>query len=231
MSEGTRIAIVEDDPQMLRFLKTGLEAHGYVAIEARTGRDGLAAVVTGKPEIILLDLALPDRDGMAIIEEVRGWSQVPIIVLSSRNASSDKIAALDRGANDYVTKPFDMGELLARIRAALRQGLQEKGSEAAVASGPLSIDLVRREVAVGGRGIKLSPREYALLKALAVNAGMVMTHQMLLAEVWGGTAVDNTYLRIFIGRLRQKIEANPARPRLIVTEPGIGYRLKVLPPE
>lgn len=225
----TRVVVVEDDPQMQRFLKTGLEAHGYQVVEARTGREGLAAVVTARPEVILLDLALPDGDGHQIIEEVRGWSRTPIIVLSSRTASSEKIGALDQGANDYVTKPFDMGELLARIRAALRQAIHEKGGETVVETGPLTIDLVRREVTVDGQEVRLSPREYDLLKVLAANAGMVMTHQMLLREVWGPAQDETTYLRIFIGRLRHKIEADPARPRLIVTEPGIGYRLKILP--
>lgn len=231
MNEGIRVAVVEDDPQMLRFLKTGLEAHGFCPLEARTIKDGLARIVTERPDVVLLDLALPDGDGMGVIEEVRAWSRVPIIVLSARTAASEKIAALDNGANDYVTKPFDMGELLARIRAALRQGIWEKGGEECIATGALKIDLIRRVVSLHGDEVRLSPREFALLKALATHAGMVMTHSMLLAEVWGPEQTESTYLRIFIGRLRHKIEADPTRPRLIVTEPGIGYRLKILPNE
>lgn len=232
MTTGIRIAVIEDDPQMMRFLRTGLEAHGFTPLEAGTVRDGLACIVTAHPDLVLLDLALPDGDGMAVIDQVRAWSRMPILVLSSRSATTEKITALDKGANDYVTKPFDMGELLARIRAALRQGAQEreKGEEA-VASGPLRIDLLRREVTLRGEELHLSPREYDLLKVLAINAGMVLTHSMLLARVWGDEQTESTYLRIFISRLRHKIEADPARPQLLVTESGIGYRLKVLPPE
>lgn len=232
MTTGIRIAVIEDDPQMMRFLRTGLEAHGFMPLEAGTVRDGLACIVTARPDLVLLDLALPDGDGMAVIDEVRAWSRMPILVLSSRSATTEKITALDKGANDYVTKPFDMGELLARIRAALRQGAQEreKGEEV-VASGPLRIDLLRREVTLRGEELHLSPREYDLLKVLAVNAGMVLTHSMLLARVWGDEQTESTYLRIFVSRLRHKIETDPARPQLLVTESGIGYRLKVLPPE
>jgi len=231
MNAGIRIAVIEDDPQMMRFLKTGLEAHGFSAIEAGTVKEGLACIVTARPDLILLDLALPDGDGMAIIDEVRAWSRTPILVLSSRTSSGEKIMALDRGADDYVTKPFDMGELLARIRAALRYGVKEKQDEEIIVTGPLKIDLIRREVTLGGDGLHLSPREYDLLKVLAVHAGMVLTHSMLLAEVWGAEQTESTYLRIFISRLRHKIEADPARPRLLLTEAGIGYRLKLLPPE
>ena len=168
-------------------------------------------MVTRQPEVILLDLALPDRDGLDIIAEVRQWSRVPIIVLSARTTSAEKIAALDRGANDYVTKPFDMGELMARIRAALRHRIEDKGGEPMFASGPLGIDMVRRLVTLRGEDLRLSPREYALLKVLALNAGMVMTHRMLLEQVWGPAQIaETTYLRIFIGRLRHKIEADPA---------------------
>lgn len=231
MNESIRVVVVEDDPQMLRFLKTGLEAHGFCPLEARTIKDGLARIVAERPDVVLLDLALPDGDGMGVIEEVRAWSRVPIIVLSARAAASEKIAALDCGANDYVTKPFDMGELLARIRAALRQDLREKGGEEIVVTGPLKIDFVRRVVSLHGTEVRLSPREFALLKTLATHAGMVMTHSMLLAAVWGAEHTEAAYLRIYIGRLRHKIEADPARPRLIVTEAGIGYRLKILAPE
>lgn len=232
MNNGARIAVIEDDPQMRKFLRTGLEAHGYQPFEACNGKEGLSTVVTAKPDVLLLDLALPDADGLRIIEDLRGWSRMPIIVLSARAAAAEKIAALDRGANDYITKPFDMGELLARIRAALRQTIQERGGEPVFVSGPLALDLVHRLVKVRGEEVRLSPREFALLRCLAGNAGMVMTHQMLLQEVWGSAnAGDTAYLRIFIGRLRQKIETDPSRPRLIVTESGIGYRLRLWPPE
>ncbi len=227
-----RIVVVEDDPQMRRFLKTGLEAHGYEVAEAKTGREGLAAIVTRLPEVVLLDLALPDMEGTEVLAEIRGWSKVPVIVLSARTQSDEKIKALDLGANDYVTKPFDMGELMARVRAAMRQKIADKGAEPLFVSGRLKVDLLRRVVTVGGAEVRLSPREYELLKVLVVNAGMVMTHPMLLREVWGpAQAEESTYLRIFVGRLRHKIEADPARPKLIVTEPGVGYRLKVLAEE
>lgn len=231
MNTGMRVVVVEDDVQMMRFLKTGLEAHGFLATEARNLREGLAAIVTERPDVILLDLALPDGDGMTIIDEVRAWSRIPILVLSSRTATAEKISALDGGANDYVTKPFDMGELLARMRAALRHGGQEKRNEEVMVTGPLRIDAIRRTVTLHGEDLHLSPREYDLLKVLAVNAGMVLTHSMLLSMVWGDDQIESTYLRIFISRLRHKIEENPARPRLLVTETGIGYRLKLLAPD
>jgi two-component system KDP operon response regulator KdpE len=231
MNTGMRVVVVEDDVQMMRFLKTGLEAHGFLATEARNLREGLAAIVTERPDLILLDLALPDGDGMTIIDEVRAWSRIPILVLSSRTATAEKISALDGGANDYVTKPFDMGELLARMRAALRHGGQEKRSEEVIVTGPLRIDVIRRTVTLHGEDLHLSPREYDLLKILAVNAGMVLTHSMLLSMVWGDDQIESTYLRIFISRLRHKIEEDPARPRLLVTETGIGYRLKLLAPD
>jgi two-component system KDP operon response regulator KdpE len=231
MNTGVRVVVVEDDAQMMRFLKTGLEAHGFLATDARNVREGLAAIVTERPDLILLDLALPDGDGMTIIDEVRAWSRIPILVLSSRTATAEKISALDRGANDYVTKPFDMGELLARMRAALRHGGQEKRSEEVIVTGPLRIDVIRRTVTLSGEELHLSPREYDLLKTLAINAGMVLTHSMLLSMVWGDDQIESTYLRIFVSRLRHKIEVDPARPRLLVTETGIGYRLKLLAPE
>lgn len=231
MNTGMRVVVVEDDVQMMRFLKTGLEAHGFLATEARNLREGLAAIVTERPDVILLDLALPDGDGMTIIDEVRAWSRIPILVLSSRTATAEKISALDGGANDYVTKPFDMGELLARMRAALRHGGQEKRNEEVMVTGPLRIDAIRRTVTLHGEDLHLSPREYDLLKVLAVNAGMVLTHSMLLSMVWGDDQIESTYLRIFISRLRHKIEEDPARPRLLVTETGIGYRLKLLAPD
>jgi two-component system KDP operon response regulator KdpE len=228
MSEGHRIIVVEDDPQMRRFLRTGLGAHDYLVTEAETARAGLAAIVTNNPDLIILDLTLPDLDGVAVVRELRGWSQTPIIILSSRNAVTDKITALDAGANDYVTKPFEMAELLARMRAALRHRIRTEGGHPAVVSGAVSVDLVRREVRRHDEPVKLSPREYEVLRVLAQNADMVVTHQMLLREVWGPAHVgDTNYLRIFIGRLRQKLEDDPARPRTIVTESGVGYRFRI----
>lgn len=229
MTDPYQVLVIEDDPQLQRFLKTSLEVHGYGVSMASTGNEGLASMVSEKPDVVLLDLGLPDLDGASLISNIRQWSRTPILVVSSRARSEDKINALDNGANDYVTKPFDMGELLARIRATLRQQARENANEPIFVNGPLEVDLMRREVRVDGRLVKLSPREYELLRYLVINADKVMTHQMLLSEVWGPAHVHNThYLRIFIGRLRQKIEANPAQPQLLITEPGVGYRLRMV---
>ncbi len=227
MTDGAKVVVVEDDPQMRRFLTTGLDAHGYAVVEADSGKAGLAAIVTARPDLIILDLTLPDMDGTAIVDAVRGWSQTPIVVLSARSAVGDKIAALDAGANDYVTKPFDMAELLARMRALTRQRIRAEGGQPTIAAGDVSVDLVRREVRKAGAPVKLSPREYEVLRMLAQNADMVVTHQMLLREVWGPAHVQDTnYLRIFVGRLRAKLETDPARPKVIVTESGVGYRFR-----
>ncbi|MBI1206104.1 MAG: response regulator [Azospirillum sp.] len=232
MNEAHRVAVIEDDPQLRRFLTAGLEAHGYQVSCSESGRAGIASIVTVKPDVILLDLGLPDIDGTALIDEIRAWSQIPIIVVSSRIAVGDKISALDHGASDYVTKPFDMGELLARIRASLRQNIRTSGTEPTFTVDHLVVDLLRREVRRDGALVKLSPREFALLRFLVANADKVLTHQMILKEVWGAAHLHDThYLRIFIGRLRQKLELDPARPRLIVTESGVGYRLRVNRPE
>ncbi|MBF0268215.1 MAG: response regulator transcription factor [Alphaproteobacteria bacterium] len=226
MTDPRRIAVIEDDPQLRRFLKTGLEAHGFEVTAVETGREGLAMLVAQPADVLLLDLMLPDADGADLVREIRGWSQVPIIVLSSKSAAQDKIDLLDLGANDYLAKPFDMGELLARIRAALRQGIVAKGSDPVFKSGALRIDLVRHVVTVDGKTIHLSPREFALLRYMAQHADKVITHQMILKEVWGAAHLNDThYLRVFVGRLRQKLEADPARPRLLVTVSGVGYRL------
>ncbi len=221
-----RVLIVDDEPQIRRFLRTSLSAHGYRVIEASCGREAITLTTTERPELVLLDLGLPDLDGREVIHRLREWSAVPIIVVSVRGQEGDKIAALDGGADDYVTKPFGMGELLARIRAALRHRLQAEVEEPVFHSGGLSVDLVRRVVTVDGREVKLTPKEYELLRILVTHAGKVVTHRHLLREVWGPTSVHEThYLRVYIGQLRQKLEPDPAQPRYLLTEPGVGYRL------
>jgi two-component system KDP operon response regulator KdpE len=224
----TRVLIVDDEPQIRRFLRTSLSAHGYHVIEASCGREAITLTTTERPELVLLDLGLPDMDGREVIRRLREWSAVPIIVVSVRGQEAEKIAALDGGADDYVTKPFGMGELLARLRTALRHRLQAEVEEPVFHSGGLSVDLVRRVVTVDGREVKLTPKEYDLLRALVTHAGKVITHRHLLREVWGPTSVDEThYLRVYIGQLRQKLEPDPARPRYLLTEAGVGYRLRV----
>jgi two-component system, OmpR family, KDP operon response regulator KdpE len=224
-----RALIVDDEPQIRRFLRTSLSAHGYQILEASCGKEALVRLATEQPDVVLLDLGLPDLDGLDVIHRIREWSQVPIIVLSVRGQEGDKIAALDGGADDYVTKPFGMGELLARIRAALRHRLQSQVDAPVFQSGGLSVDLARRVVTVDDGEVKLTPKEYELLRVLVIHAGKVLTHQHLLREVWGPVAVEETqYLRVYIGQLRQKLEADPAQPRYLLTEPGVGYRLRLV---
>ena len=223
-----RVLIVDDEPQIRRFLRTSLSAHGYRVSEAACGREAITLTATERPELVLLDLGLPDMDGLEVIHRLREWSTVPIIVISVRGQEAGKIEALDGGADDYVTKPFGMGELLARIRTALRHRLQAEVDEPVFRSAGLSVDLVRRIVAVEGREVKLTPKEYDLLRALVTHAGKVITHQQLLREVWGPASLYEThYLRVYIGQLRQKLEPDPAQPRYILTEPGVGYRLRM----
>jgi two-component system, OmpR family, KDP operon response regulator KdpE len=223
-----RVLIVDDEPQIRRFLRASLSAHGYRVVEASCGREAIALTTTERPELLLLDLGLPDMDGLEVIRRLREWSTVPIIVISVRGQEAEKIAALDGGADDYVTKPFGMGELLARLRAALRHRLQAEVGEPLFRCGGLSVDLLRRIVSVDGREVKLTPKEYDLLRTLVTHAGKVVTHQYLLREVWGpGSLYETHYLRVYIGQLRQKIEPDPAQPRYILTEPGVGYRLRV----
>jgi two-component system, OmpR family, KDP operon response regulator KdpE len=223
-----RVLIVDDEPQIRRFLRTSLSAHGYRVIEASGGREAITLTATERPELVLLDLGLADMDGLEVIHRLREWSTVPIIVVSVRGQEAVKINALDSGADDYVTKPFGMGELLARIRAALRHWLQAEVDEPAFRSSGLSVDLVRRVVTVDGREVKLTPKEYDLLRVLVTHAGKVITHQQLLREVWGPASLYEThYLRVYIGQLRQKLEPDPARPWYILTEPGVGYRLRL----
>jgi two-component system, OmpR family, KDP operon response regulator KdpE len=223
------ILVVDDEPPIRRLLRTSLTAQGYRVVEAATAAAALAEIRDHEPDVVILDLGLPDSDGLTVIETVRRKAAVPIIVLSSRGDEAGKVAALDLGADDYLTKPFGMAELVARIRAALRHRLQVEGAEAVFQSGDLTVDLVRRVVLVKDAEAKLSPKEYDILRQLVMHAGKVLTHKHLLREVWGPATADVQYLRIYIRQLRQKLEADPERPRLIVTEPGVGYRL-VVPP-
>ncbi|MBI5490377.1 MAG: response regulator [Deltaproteobacteria bacterium] len=227
--EGPRVLIVEDEPEVRRFLRTALDVQGFRVVEAATAKEGLAAATTYNPEVILLDLGLPDGDGIEITRKVREWSRVPIIVISARGREDDKVGALDAGADDYLTKPFGVNELLARVRVALRHAVQSAspGGDPVLEIGTLRIDQSRREVRIGEREVKLTPIEYRLLVLLARNAGKVLTHRQILREVWGPPYVGEVqYLRVFMAQLRRKVEAEPARPRLLLTEQGVGYRLR-----
>lgn len=224
------ILLIEDEPQMTRFLRVTLQGHGYRLIEADTGQKGLIQASTRNPDVILLDLGLPDMDGLEVIQRIREWSEVPVIVLSAREQEQDKVRALDAGADDYLTKPFGAGELLARIRAAMRRtAMQRSGEkESVVVLGNLRIDLVKRQVCLDDTEIHLTPLEYKLLSVLIKYAGKVVTHTQLLKEVWGLAYTGQTqYLRIYMAQLRRKLEADPARPRFLINEPGIGYRLRL----
>ncbi len=221
------VLVVEDDVRMRRFLDTSLSAHGFNITEVSTGREAIDAVVRIKPDIILLDLWLPDMDGTKVVTTVRQWSKVPIIIISSRGTEESKIESLDLGADDYITKPFGAGELHARIRAALRHRLGQDGHEPIYHNGDLEVDIVAHEVRVAGQPVKLSPKEFDLLRLFITNTGKVLTHQQILREVWGpGYLEESQYLRVFVGRLRQKLEKEPSRPTRLITEPGIGYRFR-----
>jgi len=220
-----RILVVDDEPQIQRFLKPALKAAGYDVFSADTGAQALKAIAVLAPDVVILDLGLPDMEGKDIIKEVRAWSRVPIIVLSARDRESEKIAALDLGADDYVEKPFAIGELIARIRAALRHKAQDAGESPRVEVDGLVVDTLKRVVTRSGEPVRLTPTEYDLLAILVRHAGRVVTHRQLLGSVWGPAHVEDTqYLRVFIGQLRGKIEIDPANPRIIQTEPAIGYR-------
>lgn len=222
---GAKILVIDDEAQIRRLLKVALVAHGYIVDQAADASNGLNRIVSFKPDLVILDLGLPDMDGLDVIRSVREWSKIPILILSAREHESEKIKALDCGADDYITKPFGMGELLARIRASLRH-VGEHSDEPILTFENLLIDRVKRVVMVDGKEIKLTPTEYDLLIILAVNAGRVLTQSYLLNAVWGPNSESNGhYLRIYIGQLRRKIETNPSRPNLILTEPGVGYRL------
>ena len=221
-----RVLVVDDEPPIRRFLRTSLSSQGYQVSEAEDGPTARAALQKNAVDIVVLDLGLPGLDGFEIIRQLReSGSALPIIVLSSRTDEAGKVRALDLGADDYVTKPFGMEELLARLRAALRHRLQQQGERPIFRVGELAVDLVRRVVTVREQEVKLTPREYDLLRALVAHAGKVLTHRFLLREVWG-TETDVAYLRIYIRTLRQKLETDPDRPQLILTEQGVGYRLK-----
>ncbi|GMU53181.1 MAG: putative transcriptional regulatory protein KdpE [Candidatus Xenobia bacterium] len=222
----TRVLVVDDEKAILRFLRTSLGAHGYKVLEASTGEHALEQAALERPEVILLDLTLPDIDGVEVTRRLREWSRVPIIVVSVRGSEADKIEALDAGANDYLTKPFGLGELMARMRVALRSRLGDSPEPVFRYEG-LEVDLSRRLVSVDGVAVRLTPTEYDLLKTLIVHAGKVLTHRMLLREVWGrGYEEDNHLVRANICNLRAKLERDPTRSRFIQTEPGVGYRLK-----
>jgi two-component system KDP operon response regulator KdpE len=228
MSQEATILLIEDEPEIRRFLRTTLPAHGYRLHEATTGEDGLTEAKARNPDLILLDLGLPDLDGTDVIRQVREWAQVPIIVLSARDQEQEKVAALDLGADDYITKPFGVNELLARIRTALRHAVRTgAGGESVFVLGDLKVDLGRRQVFVSENEIHLTPIEYKLLTTLIRYAGKVLTHRQLLKEVWGPLHVDEGhYLRVYMRQLRNKLEKNPAHPRYLVTELGVGYRLR-----
>jgi len=231
MANAYRVLVVDDEPPIRRFLRASLEAAGFAVVTADDAAAALTAVASEKPDVVILDLGLPDRSGFEVIIEVRKHSPVPIIVLSARSDERSKVEALDLGADDYISKPFGMAELMARLRAALRHAFQVQGESPSFVSGDLSVDLVRRHVMRGGREVKLSPKEFELLRHLVTHAGKVLTHRQLLREVWGPAQADEVqYLRVFIRGLRQKIEPDPTRPTHILTELGVGYRLQ-LPPE
>ena len=221
------ILLVEDEPQMRRFLRNALAASEYELVEVGTAREALAHAAARRPDLILLDLGLPDGDGIDVTAQIREWGRMPIIVLSARGQESDKIAALDAGADDYLTKPFGVGELLARIRVALRHSSQPTaGTGPVIEVGPLRMDFAEHRVTVGGRDVRLTRTEYKLLAMLVRHSGKVLTHRQLLTEVWGINAIAQThYLRVYMAQLRHKIERDPTRPSLLLTEPGVGYRL------
>ncbi|MDQ0510011.1 response regulator [Ancylobacter amanitiformis] len=222
---GVSVLVVDDEPAIHRFMAPALAANGYEALRADTGTEALSLVVNRRPAIVILDLGLPDMDGKDVIRSLRGWSEVPIVVLSARDREIEKIEALDLGADDFVNKPFSMGELMARLRAALRHRMQEKGETPILRLGDVEIDIPRHRVLRAGAEVKLTPKEFELLAFLARHAGKVLTHRHILREVWGpANEHDTQYLRVYVGQLRAKLEADPANPALIVTEPGVGYR-------
>jgi two-component system KDP operon response regulator KdpE len=227
MSEGgARVLVVDDEPAIRRFLRVTLDAQGYQVYEAQTGQEALQAVPGCRPDVVILDLGLPDMEGHEVIRKLREWSPVPIIVLSVREHEQEKITALDAGADDYVTKPFAVGELTARLRAALRR-TANAGKEAVFEVGDLRVDMGRRQVSLAGQEVSLTPTEYELLRALAQHGGRVLTHHQLLRQVWGASYEPETHLlRVNISNLRRKLEPDPSRPQYLLTEPGVGYRLK-----
>lgn len=223
-----RVLVIDDEAPIRRFLRTALTTHGYKVFEASTGRDGLSRIVEDRPDLIILDLGLPDVDGLEVTQRVREWSQTPIIILSVREAETQKVAALDAGADDYLTKPFGLSELLARMRVVMRRQATPS-AEPIIRSGNLTVDLARRLVTVEDAAVNLTPTEYALLRVLALQAGRVLTHNQLLRQVWGvGYENELHMLRVNLSNLRRKIEPDSTRPTYIQTEPGVGYRLRLL---
>ncbi len=225
MTPSPVILIIDDEPQIRRFLRVSLEAAGYRVVEATTGQDGVVQAAMSRPHIVILDLGLPDLSGLEVLAKIREWSAVPLIVLSVQDGEQDKIAALDAGADDYVTKPFSMGELIARLRVAERHALPVQEAHE-FHNGHLEVDLVHRVVKVNAQPVKLTATEYALLTLFIKHAGKVLTHRQILKEIWGPHAVEETqYLRIYMAQLRKKLELDPAQPSLFLTESGVGYRM------
>ncbi|MCV9919209.1 MULTISPECIES: response regulator [Pseudomonas] len=226
MSQAATLLVIDDEPQIRKFLRISLVSQGYKVIEAATGAEGLAQAALAKPDLVVLDLGLPDMDGQQVLRELREWSTVPVMVLSVRASEVQKVDALDGGANDYVTKPFGIQEFLARIRALLRQAPQAEVGQATASFGPLLVDFAFRKVTLDGVEVALTRKEYALLAQLAGHPGRVITQQQLLKDIWGPTHVDDShYLRIVVAHVRQKLGDDPTAPRFIITEPGVGYRL------
>jgi two-component system KDP operon response regulator KdpE len=228
MDKNPLILLIDDEPQILRALKTILSANHFRIEAATHGEQGIALAAALSPDLIILDLTLPDINGIQVCEQIRQWSRVPIIILSVRDAEKDKVAALDKGADDYLTKPFGIEELLARIRVALRHSAQSIGNkQSVIQAGPVTVDLARHVVTRAGEEIRVTATEFNLLAYLAAHADRVLTHQAILSHVWGFTGSDHVeYLRVYVGQLRKKLEANPDEPQILVTEPGIGYRFK-----
>ena len=225
MENSARVLVIDDEPQIRKLLGVSLKAHGFIVDEAPTGREGVNQAAFFKPDLLIIDLGLPDVSGNEVIRSIREWSSAPIIVLTAQDQEMEKIESLDAGADDYVTKPFSMGELMARIRVCLRR-MAVGESEPVLSCGGLTVDLIQRRVSVDGREVKLTPTEYELIKLLAQNAGRVLTHKQLLKAVWGNAYDEDThYIRVYIGQLRRKIEKDPAQPKYIITESGVGYRL------
>jgi two-component system KDP operon response regulator KdpE len=232
MQSNPVILVIEDDPQIRRFLRTGLRAYGFDIYEAETGKFGETLAASRKPDLVILDLGLPDVDGIEVLKRLRKWTTRPIIVLSARDLESDKVGALNIGADDYLTKPFGLNELIARIHASMRRyaQTQQPDSGNVYKAGDLTIDLVRRRVSNRGKDVQLTPIEFRLLVTLVRHGGKVLTHEHLLTDVWGPRHVkDNHYLRVYMKALRQKLEADPSKPKLLLTEMGIGYRLATEP--
>ncbi len=222
------ILVIEDEEPIRKFLRVSLASHGYRLVESADAADGLVQAASCQPDLIILDLGLPDMDGVELTRRIRQWSKVPIVIVSARGKEQDKVVALDAGADDYLTKPFGVSELLARLRVALRHTSKSDTGEAVFDLGDLHIDMVRRLITRAGQPLHLTPNEYRLLTLLVKHAGKVLTHRQILHEIWGpGSALETHYLRVYMNQLRQKLEADPAQPRYLLTEPGVGYRLNV----